>query len=40
MPIADVDRTLPGNRVIFEIRRDPALFRRFRQDMEKHHGVL
>lgn len=34
MPIADVDRTLPSNRMIFELRRDMALFRRFRQNME------
>ncbi len=34
MPIADVDRTLPANKMIFEIRRDMALFQRFRQDME------
>ena len=37
MPIADVDRTLPANRMIFEVRRDMALFRRFREDME---GVM
>ena len=34
MPIADVDRTLPSNRMIFEVRRDMRLFQRFRQDME------
>ena len=34
MPIADVDRTLPSNRLIFEVRRDVALFERFRQDLE------
>ena len=34
MPIADVDRTLPSNRMIFEVRRDMSLFQRFRQDME------
>ncbi|MCY4546927.1 MAG: hypothetical protein OXC28_01050 [Defluviicoccus sp.] len=34
MPIADVDRTLPSNRMIFEVRRDMRLFHRFRQDME------
>ena len=34
MPIADVDRTLPSNKMIFDVRRDMALFRRFRQDME------
>ena len=34
MPIADVDRTLPSNRLIFEVRRDMALFERFRRDLE------
>lgn len=34
MGINDVDRTLPSNRLIFELRRDMALFRRFKQDME------
>ena len=34
MPIADVDRTLPSNHMIFEVRRDMGLFQRFRQDME------
>ena len=34
MPIADVDRTLPANRMIFEIRRDLGLARRFREDLE------
>jgi len=34
MAIADVDRTLPSNRMIFELRRDMRLFQRFRQDME------
>jgi hypothetical protein len=37
MPIADVDRTLPSNRLIFEVRRDMELFRRFRRDLE---GVM
>lgn len=34
MGIADVDRTLPANRMIFDLRRDMALFRRFRQNIE------
>lgn len=34
MPIADVDRTLPSNKLIFEIRRDMGVFQRFRQNME------
>jgi hypothetical protein len=42
MPIADVDRTLPSNRLIFEVRRDMNLFRRFRADLEgvmAHYGL-
>lgn len=34
MPIADVDRTLPSNKLIFEIRRDLRDVQRFRQNME------
>ena len=34
MPITDVDRTLPANRMIYEVRRDMALFQRFRQDID------
>lgn len=34
MGINDVDRTLPSNRLIFEVRRDVALFQRFKQNME------
>lgn len=34
MGIKDVDRTLPSNRLIFEVRRDVALFQRFKQNME------
>lgn len=34
MPIADVDRTLPSNRLVFEVRRDRDLFSRFRQELE------
>lgn len=34
MPIADVDRTLPSNRMIFEVRRDVGLFQRFIQDID------
>jgi len=37
MGIADVDRTLPANRLIFEVRRDKALYQRFRGDLE---GVM
>ncbi len=37
MAIADVDRTLPANRLVFELRRDMALLRRFRNDLE---GVM
>ncbi len=34
MAIADTDRTLPSNRMVFEVRRDIALVRRFRQNIE------
>jgi hypothetical protein len=34
MSIYDTDRTLASNRLIFEIRRDMAKYRRFRQDLE------
>ncbi len=34
MGIADTDRTLPSNRMVFEIRRDMALYQRFRQNLE------
>jgi aromatic-ring opening dioxygenase LigAB LigA subunit len=34
MSIFDTDRTLASNRMIFELRRDMAKYRRFRQDLE------
>jgi hypothetical protein len=34
MSIFDTDRTLASNRMIFEIRRDMAKYRRFREDLE------
>ncbi len=34
MGIADTDRTLPSNRMVFEIRRDMSLVRRFQQNIE------
>jgi hypothetical protein len=34
MSIYDTDRTLASNRMIFEIRRDMAKYRRFRADLE------
>src|SRR4051812_3971452 len=34
MSIYDTDRTLASNRMIFEIRRDMAKYRHFRQDLE------
>ena len=34
MSILDADRTLPANRMIFEVRRDAALRERFRADLE------
>jgi hypothetical protein len=32
--IYDTDRTLPSNRLIFEVRRDEATHRRFQADLE------
>lgn len=34
MGIQNVDRTLPSNRLVFEVRRDMAKFQRFRGDPE------
>ena len=34
MGIYDTDRTLPSNRMVFDVRRDMALYRRFRQNLE------
>ena len=34
MGINDVDRTLPSNRMVFDLRRDMALFQSFRQNMD------
>lgn len=34
MSILNTDRTLPANRMVFEVRRDPALRERFRADLE------
>jgi hypothetical protein len=34
MSILNTDRTLPANKMIFEVRRDPALRERFRADLE------
>ena len=34
MGIANTDRTLAANRMIFEVRRDTALYDRFRQNIE------
>ena len=34
MGIQNVDRTLPSNRLIFEVRRDMTKFQRFRGDPE------
>jgi len=35
MSILDTDRTLPTNRMIFEVRRDMALIQRFRQNPDQ-----
>jgi hypothetical protein len=37
MGIRETDRTLPSNRLIFEVRRDPAKHRRLLSDLE---GVM
>ncbi len=34
MGILDTDKTLPTNRLVFEVRRDPALVARFRTDLD------
>jgi hypothetical protein len=34
MSILNPDKTLPANKMIFEVRRDPALRERFRADLE------
>jgi len=34
MSILNTDKTLPANRLIFEVRRDPAKLARFRADLE------
>ena len=34
MSILDADKTLPTNRLVFDVRRDEALFARFRADLD------
>ena len=34
MPVADTVRELPSNRMIFDVRRDPAKFANFVRDLE------
>ncbi|QIM47741.1 MULTISPECIES: hypothetical protein [Alcaligenaceae] len=34
MGIQNVDRTLPSNQMVFELRRDAEKFRKFQNDME------
>ena len=34
MGIRDADKTLPSNRLIFEARRDPAMYERFSEQLE------
>ena len=34
MSILNTDRTLPANKLVFEVRRDPALRARFAADLE------
>src|SRR5690606_42038386 len=42
MGIQDTDRTLPSNRMVFELRRDGERYRQFQQDIEasmEHYGL-
>lgn len=42
MGIQDTDRTLPSNRMVFELRRDEERYRQFQQDIEasmEHYGL-
>ena len=42
MGILDTDRTLPSNRMVFELRRDHERFEQFQQDIEasmQHYGL-
>jgi hypothetical protein len=34
MGIRDTDRTLPSNRMVFELRRDPEAYAEFKRDLE------
>lgn len=34
MGVLDTDKTLPANRLVFEVRRDPALLARFQRDLD------
>ena len=38
MGIADAKRDLPSNRMIFEVRRDPAKFKTFAAELERFMG--
>lgn len=42
MGIRDTDRTLPSNRMVFELRRDADAYAHFRRDLEgsmAHYGL-
>lgn len=42
MGIRDTDRTLPSNRMVFELRRDPQAYALFQRDLEasmQHFGL-
>lgn len=42
MGIQDTDRTLPSNRMVFELRRDPERYAAFQKDLEEcmeHYGL-
>ena len=34
MGIAETDRTLPSNRMVFDLRRDMPLYQKYRQNLE------
>lgn len=42
MGIQNTDRTLPSNRMVFELRRDPEAYALFQRDLEasmRHYGL-
>ncbi|MCY4360976.1 MAG: hypothetical protein OXE42_02140 [Gammaproteobacteria bacterium] len=39
MGIMNTDRTLPSNRMVFEVRRSPEMYERFTRDLEQIMAV-